>query len=160
MNSEFLDQILAALERSGCPPEVLKIELTEGVSMERMDNRGATLQRFRDQGLKISLDDFGTGFSNLAILPKLPIDELKIDRGIISGLIGDEKSNRMSRDLCKSFIEVGKSHGIRIVAEGIEDIAQADLLLDLGCELGQGYLYARPLPVAEFCDWLSRSPEQ
>jgi EAL domain-containing protein (putative c-di-GMP-specific phosphodiesterase class I) len=114
------------------------------------------LTKLSDRGITISLDDFGTGYSSLAYLQRLPVSELKIDRSFVQALSGETEN---ATALFRSITALGTNLGLRIVAEGIETAEQLTAAQELGCHLGQGFRLSRPVPVAEFHDWLGQRPE-
>ena len=122
------------------------IEITEGTLMEHESRIVDKLLQLREVGIDISLDDFGTGYSSLSYLKKFDIDYLKIDRSFVSHLTED------SHDfvLCEAMIVMAHKLGIKVVAEGIETESQSQLLSNMGCDYGQGYLFSRPVPANEF----------
>ena len=127
----------------------ITIEITENLLMQSGDQVTATLTSFRDAGMQISLDDFGTGYSSLSYLRQLDIDFLKIDQSFVRNLSKD--SSELS--LCEAIIVMAHKLGIKVVAEGIETEEQQMLLTQAGCDYGQGYLFSKPLPAAQFDDW-------
>jgi EAL domain-containing protein (putative c-di-GMP-specific phosphodiesterase class I) len=140
------------LERHGVPAHLLTVELTEGALMEEKADLTEALAELRELGVSISIDDFGTGYSSLARLRSLPLDELKIDRAFIAGLTSDERD----LGITSLIIELGLKLDLRIVAEGVEDRATAELLRGLGCPAFQGFLFSRPVPPAELREVLRR----
>ena len=139
-NAEIVDQVRAALADSGLPPASLVLEVTESITADT--NAVAMLHELRNLGIRIALDDFGTGYSSLAYLEKLPIDMLKIDKNFV-----DDIHTQASRaSLASAIIRLGRSFGLETVAEGVEKPEQLLLLTELGCDLSQGYLIARPGP--------------
>jgi EAL domain-containing protein (putative c-di-GMP-specific phosphodiesterase class I) len=129
----------------------LQIELTESVLMGDPERAIGQLQRLRALGVTIAVDDFGTGYSSLAYLRRLPIDVLKIDRSFVMDADRDEEDAQVVR----TIIALGQSLKLTVVAEGVETEAQAELLRHAGCDLAQGYLYARPMPPEQIEAWLS-----
>ncbi|MGK7295117.1 MAG: putative bifunctional diguanylate cyclase/phosphodiesterase [Candidatus Wenzhouxiangella sp. M2_3B_020] len=127
------------------------IEITESLFMEDHGLIMEELERLRIAGVRVSLDDFGTGFSSLALLRTLPVDELKIDKSFIDHLESDDNA----RKLIQSVVAIGKSHGMSLVAEGVETERQFELLCADGCDTFQGFLFARPMPLLDFIAWLS-----
>jgi diguanylate cyclase (GGDEF)-like protein/PAS domain S-box-containing protein len=123
-------------------PGTLALEITESVLMEEADSPSMVLGTMRAQGLSLSLDDFGTGYSSLSRLKRFPLDVLKIDRSFIAGVA----ANPTDRAIVKATIEMAHAVGLTVVAEGVETRAQEDQLRALGCDLAQGFLYARPQP--------------
>jgi predicted signal transduction protein with EAL and GGDEF domain len=127
-------------------PSLLELEVTEDILL--LDEKGVldTFQRIQELGVRIVFDDFGTGYASLSYLKKFPLDGLKIDRSfVLNALIEADDAAIVS-----STIVLGKQLGLSVIAEGIENRATADLLTTMGCEEGQGYFFARPLPVSEF----------
>jgi EAL domain-containing protein (putative c-di-GMP-specific phosphodiesterase class I) len=138
---DLVDQVDAILSETGMDPSTLELEITESVVMDQSEVGIRTLSRLRDMGVRLVLDDFGTGYSSLSYLKHLPLDTIKIDRTFVAGL-----ESEADRSIVEAVIAL--AHGLRItvVAEGIETEAQFELLRAMGCDVGQGYLFARPLP--------------
>ena len=130
----------------------LTLELTEGAMIEA--HAPEILERLHKMGQRISIDDFGTGYSSLAYLQGLPVDELKIDRSFVTRLSADSDSAVIVR----STIDLAHYLGLTVVAEGVENEAAMDLLVEYGCESVQGYLLGRPCPVEDLSTWLIESP--
>jgi EAL domain-containing protein (putative c-di-GMP-specific phosphodiesterase class I) len=149
---EFVEQVLKALKRSGSNPRNLKLELTESILAENIDEVVAKMAELKSHGLRFSLDDFGTGYSSLSYLKRLPLDELKIDRSFVSDML----VNATSRAIAQSVISMGHAMGLSVIAEGVETEEQRNFLADLGCHSFQGYLYSHPLPVDEFQKYLKK----
>lgn len=121
--------------------------------MEHGEQSGPVLDTLRNLGVKLAIDDFGTGYSSLLRLKRLPVTKLKIDRGFTMDLPGDSNDSAIAR----AIIALGKSLQMSITAEGIETLAQEQLLSDLECDFGQGYLYSKPLPPDQLEDLLKNS---
>ena len=145
--NEGLDQAawLACLEAAGLPGQSVLIEITEGLLMDAGDHVTDQLRGLRLAGMGLSLDDFGTGYSSLSYLKKFDIDFLKIDQTFVRNLSAD--SDDMA--LCNVIIVMAHTLGLKVVAEGVETQEQCDLLAAAGCDYGQGYLFARPMPASE-----------
>ena len=135
---EFVGEVAAALTETGFPAALLVIEITESVFSEDRHEVVAILDGIRKLGVRISIDDFGTGYSSLSRLRDLPVDELKIDRSFVSQLGGE-----VNRSFVSTILHLAKELSLHTVAEGIEEIEQRELLLELGCDVGQGYLFGR-----------------
>ncbi|HXG95051.1 MAG TPA: EAL domain-containing protein [Blastocatellia bacterium] len=140
-HSTLLEQIVETLDATGLDPCSLKLEITESVVMQNIEVATGMLEHLRSIGVQLSIDDFGTGYSSLSYLYRLPIDTLKIDRSFISHLSG----NNENREIVRTIITLAKTLGMGVVAEGIETQDQLDLLKNLKCDYGQGYLYSKPL---------------
>lgn len=138
----LLEDITAVLAESGFDPACLKLEITEGVALDNSEATLATLQRLKEIGVHLAIDDFGTGYSALSYLKRYPIDTLKLDRSFVEGLGFDIEDTA----IVHAVIAVAKTLGISVTAEGIETAEQLAQLRALGCDLGQGYYFARPLP--------------
>jgi len=151
----LVETVEDALRRHGMPPACLRLELTESVVMIDVEETQATLVRLASLGVRLSIDDFGTGYSSLAYLSRLPVDELKIDRSFARRLTTDASD----KTIVASTIGLGHSLGLSVVAEGVEDARTWALLQQLGCDVGQGYHIARPLPAAEATAWLQHARE-
>jgi diguanylate cyclase (GGDEF)-like protein len=138
--------IAKLLGRHGLVPEALQLEITESMLMSDPDRSLDTLTALSRLGVGLSVDDYGTGYSSLANLRRLPIDELKLDRSFVSPMLSDENDLIIVR----STINLGHDLGLQVVAEGVEDEATLTRLADLGCDLAQGYHFSKPLPSRDF----------
>jgi diguanylate cyclase (GGDEF)-like protein/PAS domain S-box-containing protein len=139
------------LERHSAHPDTLKIEVTETALMADPARSAEIVARLREMGVKVSIDDFGIGYSSLAYLKQLQVDELKIDRSFVIGIT----PNADEIAIVRSAIELGHSLGLSVVAEGVETQAAWNLLAELGCDTLQGYLIARPMPARQLGRWLA-----
>jgi len=137
-------KVAQVLAESGLPPEQLELEVTESAIMEDPDAAQKLLLSLRALGVRLAIDDFGTGYSSLARLKRLPVDKLKLDQSFVRGLPDDPEDAAIAR----AVIALGKSLGLKVLAEGIEQPAQAEFLRELGCNYGQGYHFGHPQPVA------------
>lgn len=131
-----------ALAETGVAPGALKIEITESAMMENVEDTAEQLTEVSQLGIDISVDDFGTGFSSLSHLKMLPVNELKIDRSFIA----DMTSSAESRTIVMSIVRLAHELNLRVVAEGVEDGRSLDWLAEIGCDIAQGYFFAKPLP--------------
>ena len=147
---DLVTQIRAAVAETGLPPRALEIELTESTVMDDAERAVGILRELREIGIRISVDDFGTGYSSLSYRRTLPINSLKIDRSFISDIGVDADDDA----IVQTIIALGKVLRLEEIAEGIETEAQAEFLNRHGCDIGQGYLFARPMPAEAFADWL------
>ena len=143
----FVESIAQTLKKTGLDPRQLEIEITESLLMSDPEETAAKLQQLRDMGVRIAIDDFGTGYSSLAYLHRLPIDTLKIDRSFVRDM-GE------NAPIVRSIISLARSLNMKVIAEGVETIEQRELLLRVGCDGMQGYLFAKPLDAAEIVDYL------
>jgi two-component system CheB/CheR fusion protein len=143
---KFVDKVTSWLRSAGVPAECIGIEITESALMERIDVVREMLVTLEEMGVRLSIDDFGTGYSSLAYLRKLPIHELKVDRSFVDGIANEPDD----RSIAKTIIDMGHALGLRVVAEGVEDEAQLNVLKAEGCDVAQGYLFHRPLSVEDF----------
>ena len=139
--------ITAALEQSGFPAEALTVEITESMLMEDPVLARSRLADLKDVGLRLAIDDFGTGYSSLAYMRQFPVDDVKIDQSFIRGLKPDAPDDIA---VVRSVLSLCNSLRLRTVAEGIERPEQWAILADLGCQFGQGYLFARPMPAQQW----------
>jgi diguanylate cyclase (GGDEF)-like protein len=144
LDPSFPDSIPAALAVHDLPPEALTIELTETLTLSQLEVVDDVLHALHDMGINLALDDFGTGFSTLAAIARVPVHELKIDRTFVAGMTGTAESA-----ILRTTIELGRSLGLLVVAEGIENAEQRERLWSLGCPAGQGHLFARPMGVSQ-----------
>lgn len=143
---DFVERTLAILAETCADPALLKIELTESMLIEDVKDTITKMERLKAHGVGFSLDDFGTGYSSLSYLKLLPLDQLKIDRSFVRDVLMDTNDAA----IVKSIVALGKSLGLSVIAEGVELQEQRHFLTAAGCELFQGYLYARPSDEAEF----------
>jgi EAL domain-containing protein (putative c-di-GMP-specific phosphodiesterase class I) len=149
-NAGLTARLLALLARHDLAPERLRIEVTERVLLDNPEEFKRTLAELREQGIAVSLDDFGTGYSSLSYLHQYPLQTLKIDRSFVIALDDGEQGNGYA--VIRTIQALASALGMNVIAEGVEDDAQRDLLLKLGCTYGQGYLYGRPQPLAAWID--------
>src|ERR1700678_3018417 len=142
---QLIGDIQGALSHSGLDPSALTIEITETTLMRNVEATARRLTAVKALGVRIAIDDFGTGYSSLAHLQRFPVDALKIDRSFILGL----KNNLEGETLIHTLVQLGKSLAIETLAEGIEQQQELSLLRGENCDSGQGFLFARPLDVAD-----------
>jgi diguanylate cyclase (GGDEF)-like protein len=150
LDQELPDYIARLLDRYGVPRSALTLEITECSVMSEPTRAGALLQRLSECGIKLSLDDFGTGYSSLSYLGRLPVQEVKIDGSLISGM----SAGSDDAAIVHAIVELGRSLGLQVVAEGVEDTRTWELLRSVGCGHAQGYVLAKPMPIATFAGWL------
>ncbi|GJJ05165.1 hypothetical protein RugamoR64_57030 [Duganella rhizosphaerae] len=148
--ADFVEVVQRTLADTGAPAAMLVLEVTEGLLIDKMDQTIERMHQLAALGLRFSIDDFGTGYSSLAYLKKMPLYELKIDRSFIM----DTPDDANSRALVQSILAMAGHLGLRVVAEGVETQAQADFLVAHACNCMQGYLYARPMPLAALIERL------
>ena len=146
-----VDMVEEALSDSGLPASRLLLEVTETAVASDIAATTATLAALRDKGIDIAIDDFGTGYSSLTYLRQFPVTAVKIDRSFVQGLVSDSDDSA----IVASVVSLAQATALTSVAEGVEDLAQAEALLAMGCALGQGYLWSRPLPEDELLQWLA-----
>jgi EAL domain-containing protein (putative c-di-GMP-specific phosphodiesterase class I) len=139
----FVAAVRAALQATGVPPHGLIFEITEGLLIDDMDETAARMRALAQLGIRFSIDDFGTGYSNLAYLRKMPLYELKIDKGFMR----DTPHDANGTAIVQSIIAMAGHLGLRVVAEGIETAQQAEFLAAHGRPCMQGYLFCRPMPL-------------
>ena len=142
---DFVDLVRTALHDTGANPHLLKLELTESLVLDNVQDTIEKMQALKALGLRFSMDDFGTGQSSLTYLTKLPLDQLKIDQSFIRNL-GEQAADAV---MVQTIIGMAETLGLEVIAEGVETEDQRDFLAAHGCHLFQGYLFARPLPAAE-----------
>jgi EAL domain-containing protein (putative c-di-GMP-specific phosphodiesterase class I) len=144
LEAGFLTLIRELLNLHDLPGESVVIEITETTIITDFLRAQAVILQLRDLGIVVSIDDFGAGFTSLAYLSSLAVGELKLDRTFITSL--NAEGNGREMELVRATINLGHDMGLRVVAEGIEDVETLDLLGDLGCDLAQGYFISRPSP--------------
>jgi diguanylate cyclase (GGDEF)-like protein/PAS domain S-box-containing protein len=145
----WLDFIL----ESGLPPGSFNVEITEGHLLDAYEGITEKLLRYGEVGVQVSIDDFGTGYSAMSYLHKYHVDYLKIDKSFVAEMT----TNSSDRAIVEAIIAMAHKLSMKVVAEGVETVEQRDLLIAAGCDLGQGYLFARPMPAGEFRDYLART---
>ncbi|MPZ66307.1 MAG: EAL domain-containing protein [Pseudonocardiaceae bacterium] len=149
-DAEFPERVTEALQRHGVPPGLLGFELTESAVMSDPERALPVLRRLHGLGVHIAVDDFGTGYSSLAYLRRLPVDEVKIDKSFVLGMGSDLSDLAVVR----AIVDLGHSLGLTVVAEGVEEDVARDHLIEMGCDVAQGYLISRPLACERFEAWL------
>jgi len=150
------DLVAAALRSAGVPASSLMLEITENVLLDTEERTIAKLHLLRELGVQLAIDDFGTGYSSLSYLQRLPVDVLKVDRSYVTGV--GRKAELTA--LTSTIVRLGAELGLTVIAEGIEDPVQVAGLSAMGCHLGQGFLFAAPMPRSQVTELLrSRLPQ-
>lgn len=145
-SKDFVEQVLITLRNSGANPHRLKLELTESLLIEDVEEVIEKMFALKAKGVGFSLDDFGTGFSSLSYLKRMPLDQLKIDKSFVDDVLTDPNDAAIAR----TVVALAKSLGLGVIAEGVEAEGQRDFLASVGCHAYQGYLFSRPLPIEVF----------
>jgi EAL domain-containing protein (putative c-di-GMP-specific phosphodiesterase class I) len=144
--------VAGALANAGAKPSALRFEITESVLLAEPDRSLKTLSELRRIGVRFALDDFGTGYSSLSYLNKLPLQEVKIDRSFVQDVCSVDGS---SSTIVQATVDLGHRLGFEVVAEGVETQCEWDRLLELGCDIAQGFHVARPMEGARMAAWLA-----
>ena len=144
------ETVARALKDNDLDPSEIELEVTESGTMSNVELGIAKLDSLHSLGVRLSMDDFGTGYSSLAYLKKFPLDTLKIDRSFVSDLPHEGEATAIVR----AILGLASGLGLSVIAEGVETLEQADFLRDLGCQMAQGYLYARPMPASDVAGFL------
>ena len=145
MKEDFVDHLISVIEKYQVEPKYIELEVTESVLIDGFENVAHKLNALKEYGVRISLDDFGTGFSSLSYLKKLPIDTLKIDKSFIDTVLIDSPT----RVITESIIKMVKTLGYEAIAEGVEEVQQYEYLQSIGCDVIQGFYFAKPKTVEE-----------
>lgn len=145
-DDDFCDQAIDQFRNMGVDPRTVQIELTETVLLDNIERSIEKIHSLKEQGFSIALDDFGTGFASLHYLTMFPLDTIKVDRAFVENILEDKRQYAIAR----SIINLAHDLDLKVVAEGIETEAQFELLKQLGCDIGQGYLFSRPLSATDF----------
>ena len=153
-DDKLLQQLQLILQRWNVQPETLEFEITESVMMADLEQAIEVMSKLDDMGIRLAIDDYGTGFSSLAYLKKLPVDVLKIDKSFVIGMIKDKDD----ASIVNSTIDLAHNLGIKVIAEGVEDKSTLDELGHRGCDIAQGYYFSLPLPSEKLERWLKESP--
>lgn len=154
----LVKQIKRILEDVDIERHTLKLEITESIMMEDVEEAIALLKRLKELGLKLSIDDFGTGYSSLSHLHRFPIDALKVDQSFV-GRIDESQDNDKYTEIIRTIVMLGHNLQLDVVAEGIETEAQMKVLRSLNCEYGQGYFFSKPLPTDSATELLTKAPQ-
>ncbi len=148
---DFTASVESALAHHRVPAHLLTLEITESSVMAQPEHSLPVLRSLHAMGIKLAVDDFGTGYSSLAYLRRLPIDEIKIDKSFVQGMVTDLSDMAIVR----AIVDLGHSLGLAVIAEGVEEEAARDALRSMRCDGIQGSLVSRPLPIDRFEAWLS-----
>lgn len=151
--NDFVDSINNTLSKTGVKPQNVHLEITERLLMGQPDQAKETLEMCREAGIEISIDDFGTGYSSLSYLHFFPINTLKIDQSFTRGMLDDAGV----MELVKSIIGLSQNMGLKTIAEGVEEKEHGEALKELGCELAQGYYFARPMSESDVIEYIKKS---
>jgi EAL domain-containing protein (putative c-di-GMP-specific phosphodiesterase class I) len=143
---DFVDQVKSAVRNFQINPALLKLELTESIFLERIEEAVARMNALKEVGVQFSLDDFGTGYSSLQYLKRLPLNQVKIDQSFVRDIATDSSDTAIVR----TIIAMAQSLDLDVIAEGVESEDQKDLLADMGCTHCQGYLFGRPVSIEQF----------
>ena len=143
--ADFVSQVRVAVQRHAIDPDLLKLELTESLLLEDIDDTVATMNALKEVGVQVSLDDFGTGYSSLQYLKRLPLNQLKIDQSFVRDLASDSSD----KVIVRTIIAMARSLNLDVIAEGVETEEQRQILLDKGCRQYQGYLFGKPMPIEQ-----------
>jgi EAL domain-containing protein (putative c-di-GMP-specific phosphodiesterase class I) len=142
---DFVDEVRELIKQYAIEPKQLKLELTESMVLKGTDAAIAKMLELKSIGIVLAMDDFGTGYSSLSYLKNLPFDQIKIDKSFMDNIM----ENKNDAYIIHSVITLGKLMEVAVIAEGVEDSEQDELLKSLGCKVFQGYLFGRPVPVEE-----------
>ncbi|WP_296446534.1 EAL domain-containing protein [Rhodoferax sp. UBA5149] len=153
---DFARFLLDLLDGTGADPKRLKLELTESMLIDNLEDIVTKMTALRERGVSFSLDDFGTGYSSLSYLKRLPLDQLKIDQSFVRDVMSDPNDAAIA----KTVVALAQSLGLAVIAEGVETEEQRDFLARHGCHAYQGYLFSRPLPLAEFEKFLGAGSDR
>ncbi|MDR3436144.1 EAL domain-containing protein [Telmatospirillum sp.] len=148
--ADFVEQVLDVVARTGADPRKLKLELTESLFLDNVEDVIAKMTALNAKGLNFSLDDFGTGYSSLSYLKRLPLSQLKIDQSFVQHVLTDRNDATFAR----TIVALGRSLGLAVIAEGVETEEQREFLAEQGCSAYQGFLFSHPLPVDDFSSLL------
>ncbi|MFC4426610.1 putative bifunctional diguanylate cyclase/phosphodiesterase [Deinococcus navajonensis] len=159
MHRDFVPGVLDVLDANGVPPGQLEVELTETTLLHEDERAATALRALQAHGVKVALDDFGAGYSNLTRLRDLPISHVKLDRSFMSGFQeGSPEECRQAVTLLRAVLEMARSLNVSVTAEGLETPALVRLAMEMGCDLGQGYGLGHPMPVSDLSEMVSAQP--
>jgi EAL domain-containing protein (putative c-di-GMP-specific phosphodiesterase class I) len=154
-SGDLVRTVRDALCESGLAPHLLTVEITESVMLDESERNADIMREIRDLGVHLSLDDFGSGYSSLTYLRLLPIDSIKIDRSFLQSLGSGLRDDAM----LSAIVNLGAAHDLVVVAEGIDTEAKLTAVCAVGCDQGQGFLFSKPMPIAEMLAFLSREQQ-
>jgi EAL domain-containing protein (putative c-di-GMP-specific phosphodiesterase class I) len=149
----YFDQILSIIASHNLSPSQLDLEITETRALQEFKGVRKGLMNLIDQGFKVSIDDFGTGYSSLEYITQLAATTLKIDRSFVSGM----DTGPRGEEIVELIMRLSRRLGLEVVAEGIETVEQKEILQSKGCQIGQGYYFARPMPLSEAIAWAANN---
>lgn len=149
-DAEHMAQLANIFYSREIDPACIKLEVTETVMIDELEQAQQILTKFQDQGFRVSLDDFGTGYSSLSHLQNFPVDDIKIDQSFISRMLSDHRNMQ----IVKASIDLAKTLDLETVAEGVESKEEVEQLINMGCSYCQGYYYAKPLPLQEAVEYI------
>ncbi len=150
--NDFVERVERSLQNHGVPCTLLKLEITEGIVIQNLDETIEKMRRLQKLGVGFAMDDFGTGYSSLTYLKRLPVDALKIDQSFVR----DATSDPNDAEIIRAIVAMAQSLNLTVIAEGVEKPEQLEFLEQLGCHLYQGYLFSEPLPTNDFTHLLRR----
>ncbi|MEI7608133.1 MAG: EAL domain-containing protein [Rhodospirillaceae bacterium] len=151
-NPDFVSNLHSIVLQTGADPRRLKLEITESVLLDDVDEAIVRLEALKRIGVGLSLDDFGTGYSSLTYLKRLPLDQVKIDQSFVRDILIDPNDAA----ICKAIIALSESLGLSVIAEGVETAKQWQMLISQGCLNAQGYYFAKPMPLGNFAEWVHK----
>jgi EAL domain-containing protein (putative c-di-GMP-specific phosphodiesterase class I) len=152
-NPNLVQEVADILSRTGLPPEALELEITESAVLGDVNATIETLSELKSLGIRLAIDDFGTGYSNLGHLRRFPVDVLKIDQSFVRGMSG----NHDDTPIVEAVVSLAKALNLHVVAEGVETAQQMEQLKEMGCDLGQGFYFAKPLSNADIETMLGKT---
>ena len=153
-STNFLNSILNLIEEYKISPQYIEIEITEATSQANTFMSVSIIKKLRDRGIRVLMDDFGVGFSNIGNLRKIPFDAVKIDKSFIDDIVIDSKS----RAIVKFLIELCQANEMEVIAEGVDNKEQAEILKKFKCNTIQGFYYSKALPIKEYEKFLISNP--
>ena len=154
--ADFVDQVLSVIKKTGANPLRLKLELTESLMVQNIEDIIEKMRALKAHGVGFSLDDFGTGYSSLSYLKRMPLDQLKIDQSFVRDVLTDTNDAAIAG----TIVKLAESLGLQVIAEGVETKEQRAFLIDAGCDAYQGYLFSRPLPIEDFERFVNSKPHR
>ncbi len=151
-DEQYQDKVAAVLARHGSPGQFIELELTERIFQDDLTEFANIMDQIRGLGIKWSIDDFGTGYSSLNLLKELPVDIIKIDKSFLD----EAETSETSKIIIRKTVELTQELDKHVLCEGVETESQAEYLREISCDMAQGYLYARPMPMDQFEDMLDK----